>query len=54
LAKAELLLRTTFLSIKEIINQSGLSASGHFVQDFKRVYGTSPTAYRKLKGLKKE
>jgi AraC family transcriptional regulator of arabinose operon len=53
LARAELLLRTTFLSIKEIINQLGLITSAHFVRDFKRVYGTSPTAYRKLKGLRK-
>jgi AraC family transcriptional regulator of arabinose operon len=53
LAEAERLLRTTFLSIKEIINQLGLLTSAHFVRDFKKVYGTSPTAYRKLNGLRR-
>jgi len=51
LKKAELLLRTTFLSIKEIINLLGLPSSTHFVRDFRRIHKMTPTAYRKLNGL---
>ena len=48
LQKAELLLRTTFLSVKVIVSRVGLSSVGHFVRDFKRTYGASPTAYRRV------
>jgi AraC-like DNA-binding protein len=51
LNKAELLLRTTFLSIKEIINVLGLPSNTHFVRDFRRIHKMTPTAYRKLNGL---
>jgi transcriptional regulator GlxA family with amidase domain len=44
--KAELLLRTTFLSIKEIINRVGMTNS-HFVREFRKTYGTTPTKHRK-------
>ena len=47
LQRAELLLRTTFLSIKEVMSETGLTSSSHFVQYFKKKYGMSPTAYRK-------
>jgi AraC-like DNA-binding protein len=50
LQKAERLLRTTFLSIKEIISQTGLPSSSHFVRDFKKAYGLSPGDYRKVYG----
>jgi len=46
LEKAELLLRTTFLTVKEITNEVGLATGSHFVREFKRVYGAAPTAYR--------
>ena len=46
LQKAELLLRTTFLTVKEITNEVGLTTGSHFVREFKKVYGTAPTAYR--------
>jgi transcriptional regulator GlxA family with amidase domain len=46
LQKAELLLRTTFLTVKEIVNRVGLTTGSHFVREFKRVYGVTPTAYR--------
>ena len=46
LEKAELLLRTTFLTVKEITNEVGLVTGSHFVREFKKVYGTAPTAYR--------
>jgi AraC family transcriptional regulator, arabinose operon regulatory protein len=47
LERAEVLLRTTFLSIKEVMTESGLTSVSHFVQYFKRRYGFTPTAYRK-------
>ena len=47
LEHAELLLRTTFLSIKEVRVRSGLNSATRFGQYFKRRYGSSPSAYRK-------
>ena len=47
LQRAEFLLRTTFLSIKEVMIEAGLTSSSHFVQYFKRRYGVPPSAYRK-------
>jgi transcriptional regulator GlxA family with amidase domain len=46
LERAEELLRTTFMSIKEVSMESGLRPV-HFVQYFKRRYGMTPSAYRK-------
>jgi len=37
LQRAELLLRTTFLTVKEIANQVGLTTGSHFVREFKKV-----------------
>jgi len=53
LAKAEKMLRTTFLSIKQILKQVGLTSNAHFVRDFRRKYGTTPTAYRRTLKRKK-
>jgi len=47
LRKAERMLRTTFLSIKQILKQVGIASNAHFVRDFRRKYGTTPTAYRR-------
>lgn len=47
LSKAERMLRTTFLSIKQILKQVGITSNAHFVYDFRRKYGTTPTAYRR-------
>lgn len=47
LERAEFLLRTTFLSIKEVKSAAGLSSMSHFVQYFKQRYGVTPTEYRK-------
>ncbi len=51
LRKAEVLLRTTFLSVKEIVSGVGLGSGSHFVREFKKMYGLSPTAYRRAAGL---
>ena len=47
LTKAEKMLRTTFLSIKQILKQVGIASNAHFVHDFRRKYGSTPTAYRR-------
>ena len=51
LQTAELLLRTTFLTVKEIANRVGLTTGSHFVREFKKVYGVAPTTYRNSPGL---
>jgi AraC-like DNA-binding protein len=48
--RAELLLRTTFLSVKEVLKQVGISSNSHFVTDFKKVHGMTPTAFRRAFG----
>jgi len=40
------LLETTFLSVKVIVAMIGVSDESHFVRDFKREYGDTPTKYR--------
>jgi AraC-like DNA-binding protein len=47
LRKAEVMLRTTFLSVKEVLTLVGLGSNSHFVHDFKKRYGMTPTAYRR-------
>ena|SRR5215211_1266412 len=44
--QAAMLLTTTFLSVKEIVRHVGLTDESHFVRDFKRVYGMTPSEYR--------
>jgi AraC-like DNA-binding protein len=44
--QAAMLLTTTFLSVKEIVRRVGLTDESHFVRDFKRVYGVTPSEYR--------
>jgi transcriptional regulator GlxA family with amidase domain len=46
--KAKELLETTFLSIKEICIKVGFNDQSHFVRDFKKKYGKTPTEYRKF------
>ena len=46
LQQAATLLTTTFLSVKEIVRRVGCSDDSHFVRDFKRIYGMTPSAYR--------
>src|SRR5688500_17258318 len=44
--QATVLLSTTFLSVKEIVRRVGLTDESHFVRDFKRIYGVTPSEYR--------
>lgn len=44
--QAATLLTTTFLSVKEIVRRVGLADESHFVRDFKRLYGRTPSEYR--------
>jgi AraC family transcriptional regulator of arabinose operon len=45
----EALTATTFLTIKEIAATVGCDES-HFIRDFRRTYGVSPTEYRRALG----
>ncbi len=42
------LLRTTFLSVKEISAQVGINDTSHFVRDFRKRFAVTPTDYRHL------
>ena len=44
--EAATLLRTTFLSVKEIMNRVGISNESHFVHEFRKAYGLAPSKYR--------
>jgi AraC family transcriptional regulator len=44
--QAATLLTTTFLSVKEIVSRVGFTDESHFVRDFKRIYGVTPSGYR--------
>lgn len=43
---AHALLRTTFLSVKEIMGAAGWNDPSHFCREFKRRFGVSPRAAR--------
>ena len=44
--EGERLLRTTFLSVKEIMNRVGISDESYFGHEFKKAYGLAPSKYR--------
>jgi transcriptional regulator GlxA family with amidase domain len=44
--KAQQLLETTFLSVKEVMLRVGLKDKSHFTRGFKQLYGLSPVKYR--------
>lgn len=50
LRRAAKLLRNTFLQIKQILKQVGLGSNAHFVHDFRKLYGMTPTSYRRTIG----
>jgi transcriptional regulator GlxA family with amidase domain len=45
LERAKHLLETTFLSIKEVAASVGIAGVSHFVRDFKKAYGLTPSEY---------
>jgi len=47
LRKAEVMLRSTFLTVKQVLKQVGLGSNTHFVSDFRKLHGMTPTAYRR-------
>lgn len=44
--RAQTLLQTSFLTIKEVTFECGLTDVSHFVRDFKKCYGVTPTQFR--------
>ena len=44
--KASWLLKTSFLSIKQVIAAVGYNSKGHFAKHFRRQYDLSPSEYR--------
>lgn len=44
--RAEHLLMTTFLSVKEVATKVGIKSVNHFARDFKKTYGVTPVNYR--------
>lgn len=46
LARAQVLLTTTFLSVKEISGRVGVNDVSHFVRDYKTQFGLTPTQER--------
>lgn len=49
LEKAQDLLENTFLSVKEVMAEVGISDAGHFSRTFKAAYGTTPAKWREQK-----
>ncbi len=47
--KAQLLLATTYLSLEDIAEQTGINSVSYFSRLFKRYTGLSPNKYRKEK-----
>jgi len=47
LEKARQLLKTTFLSVKEVMAAVGYNSKGHFAKDFKKRFGVTPSEYKK-------
>lgn len=46
--RARILLQRTFLTVKEVMAQVGLSDASHFSRDFRRYHGVAPTQARAL------
>jgi transcriptional regulator GlxA family with amidase domain len=43
---AKVLLETTFLSVKEIVALAGFNDESHFLRNFKKLYGVTPSEHR--------
>ena len=46
MGRAKDLVETTFLTVKQIMLSVGIRDESHFVREFERTYGVSPTRYR--------
>jgi two-component system, response regulator YesN len=46
--KARELLEDSFLSIKEIMLETGIQDRNHFTRSFREIYGTTPSKHRRL------
>ncbi|HKE58330.1 MAG TPA: AraC family transcriptional regulator [Pyrinomonadaceae bacterium] len=46
---AEVFVRKTFLTIKQISTLVGLKSGSQLVREFKKVYGVTPTTYRQTR-----
>lgn len=44
--RARKLLETTFLNVKEVMLKVGARDKSHFIRDFKKAFGLSPSQYR--------
>ena len=44
--KARELLESTFLNVKEVMLKVGVKDKSHFIRDFKKTFGLSPSLYR--------
>lgn len=44
--EAKRLAETTFLNVKQIMNKLGMRDESHFVRDFKKIHGVTPSQYR--------
>jgi AraC-like DNA-binding protein len=44
--QAKYLFETSFLSVKEVMRTVGINNRSHFVKDFKKLYGGTPTQLR--------
>lgn len=44
--KAQELLQTTFLNVKEVMLKVGVTDKCHFIRDFKKKFGLPPSQYR--------
>ncbi len=47
LQRARRLLEDTFLTVKEITYSSGFNDTSHFVRDFRKTFGMTPTEWRR-------
>jgi AraC-like DNA-binding protein len=47
LSKAVTLLKSTAMTVSEVIDQTGFASRTHFYELFNKVYGCSPSDYRK-------